>query len=189
MKKSGMILLGILIVLLLLGGSAVSAYNGLVRQNESIDGQWAQVENQMQRRYDLIPNLVNTVKGYAAHEEEVFTAIADARSRLAGASTTDDKVAAADQLEGALARLLVVVENYPQLQASEQFKALMDELTGTEGRLAVERMRFNELVKEYNARVKQFPMVLFARMLGFQERAYFQITEGAQMNPQVSFGD
>lgn len=177
----------ILAVVLLVGGWAVSTYNGLVRENEAIDGQWAQVENQMQRRYDLIPNLVNTVKGYAAHEQEVFTAIADARARLAGAPGTDEKVAAADELEGALARLLVVVENYPQLKADVQFKALMDELTGTESRLSVERMRFNEAVKNFNARVKQFPMVLIARMLGFEARAYFQVTEGAKVNPQVNF--
>jgi LemA protein len=186
-KKSALVLLVILGIVVLLGGWAVSSYNSLVKTNETINGQWAQVENQLQRRNDLIPNLVNTVKGYASHEEEVFTAIADARAKLAGAGSVDERAEAAGELQSAISRLLVVVENYPQLKADAQFRALMDELAGTENRLAVERGRFNELVKDFNAKVKQFPMVLFARIAGFSERAYFEVSPDAMTVPDVQF--
>lgn len=187
MKKTTLVLLVVVGVVALLGGWAMTSYNSLVKSNESINGQWAQVENQLQRRNDLIPNLVNTVKGYAAHEEKVFTAIADARAKLAGAKSVDDKAAAAGELQSAISRLLVVIENYPQLKADAQFRALMDELAGTENRLAVERGRFNEQVKEFNSKVKQFPMVLFARITGFSQRAYFEVSPGAKIAPDVKF--
>jgi len=165
----------------------VSTYNTLVKQEELIDSQWAQVENQLQRRYDLIPNLVNTVKGYAAHEEEVFTAIADARARLNQATTVDEKVEASNDLESGLGRLLVIVENYPELKADTQFIRLMDELSGTENRISVERMRFNEQVKEYNTKIRQFPTVLVAKIMGFETRPYFEILPGVGEAPSVEF--
>lgn len=155
--------------------------------DESVTGQWAQVENQLQRRYELIPNLVETAKGYAAHEEEVFTAIADARSRLAGAATPDEQVAAANQMESALARLLVVVENYPDLKADRQFIQLMDELAGTENRIAVERQRFNEMVRDYNIVIRRMPTAFIARLMGFSAKEYFEATPGAETAPQVEF--
>jgi LemA protein len=188
-NKTNVVLLAILAIVFLLGLSAVRSYNSLVTENEGIDGQWAQVENQLQRRNDLIPNLVATVKGYASHEEQVFTEIADARARLGGAGSIDERAEAAGELQGALSRLLVVVENYPQLKADVQFQQLMDNLAGTENRLAVERMRFNELVRDFNARIRQFPTVLFARMLGFQPRNYFEVPAEAQGVPQVNFGE
>lgn len=188
MKKTGLVLLVILGLIVLVAGWGISKYNALVRENEKIDGLWAQVENQLQRRNDLIPNLVNTVKGFAAHEEQIFADIANARAKLAGAGTIDERAEAAGELQGALGRLLVVVENYPTLKADAQFQALMDELTGTENRLATERMRFNEGVRVYNTMVKQFPMSLFARLVGFGERAYFEVPESAKGVPEVNFG-
>lgn len=187
MKKSirnGLIVLGVIV---LLGIWGASSYNSLVRDSEAIDGQWAQVENQLQRRNDLIPNLEATVKGYIQHEEGVFTAIANARAKLNQAATVDEKAKAAGELESALARLLVIVERYPELKADTQFQRLMDELAGTENRLAVERMRFNELVKVFNTRVKQFPMVIFARLAGFTPRTYFEVAPGAEEVPKINF--
>ena len=150
-----------------------STYNGLVKQNELIDGQWAQVENQLQRRHDLIPNLVSTVKGYAKHEEDVFTAIADARAKLNQASTVEERVEARNEVESALARLLVIVENYPELKADTQFNKLMDELSGAENRISVERLRFNEQVKAYNTKVKQFPTAVSYTHLDVYKRQVF----------------
>lgn len=188
MKKIGPVLLILLALVVVVAGWGISKYNTLVKENENINGLWAQVENQLQRRNDLIPNLVETVKGYASHEEQVFADIANARAKLAGAGTVDERAEAAGELQGALARLLVVVENYPTLKADVQFQALMDELTGTENRLATERMRFNEGVRVFNTTVKQFPMSLFARLVGFGERAYFEVPESAQGVPKVNFG-
>lgn len=187
MKKGYLVLLVIVGMLVLLAGWVGSTYNSLVRDNESVDGQWAQVENQLQRRNDLIPNLVATVKGYAQHEEDVFRAIADARAKLGQASTVDAKAQAAGELQSALSRLLVIVERYPELKADAQFQRLMDELAGTENRLAVERMRYNEIVRVYNAKVKQFPTVFIARMFGFGPRAYFEVAPGAEQVPKVDF--
>ncbi len=178
----------VLVVVVLVGGSMLSTYNRLVALNEDINGKWAQVENQLQRRYDLIPNLVATVKGYAAHEEKVISDVVEARAKLAGGGLTpDQRVAAAGQLESALARLLVVVEQYPNLKADAQFTRLMDELAGTENRLSVERMRYNESVREFNATVKKFPMMFFAGMFGFKEKPYFQVETAAKQAPKVSF--
>jgi LemA protein len=164
------------------------SYNRFTSQEEAIKGQWGQVENQLQRRNDLIPNLVETVKGYAAHEKEVFQAVADSRARLAGAQTPDQKIEAANQQTSALARLLAIVENYPQLKADAQFTRLMDELAGTENRIAVERMRYNERVQEYNTLRRQFPSNVTAKMFGFKEYPYFQAPPEAKQLPRVNFG-
>lgn len=186
MRKS-LIAAGILVIILVLvGGSLASTYNRLVVANEQVSSLWAQVENQLQRRWDLIPNLVETVRGYASHEREVFTSVAEARAKLAGATTPQERLEAANQLEGALARLLVIVERYPELKADRHFTQLMDELSGTENRLAVERQRFNERVRDYNAALKRFPTMFLARMFGFAERAYFQATGEAQGVPKVT---
>ena len=176
--------------LLLLVALSVSgcSYNTFTRQEEAINAQWAQVENQLQRRTDLIPNLVETVKGYATHEQDVFKAVADSRARMAGAKTTEDKIDAANAQSSALARLLLVVENYPQLKANEQFNRMMDELAGTENRIAVERMRYNERVQEYNTNRRQFPSNVTAGMFGFKEHALFTAPPDAQQVPKVNFG-
>src|SRR5712671_4329623 len=177
-----LILLG-LIALPLSGCS----YNKFVSQEEAIKAQWAQVENQLQRRNDLIPNLVETVKGYAAHEEGVYKDIADSRSRLLAAKSPDETIQAANQQSGALGRLLAVVENYPQLRANEQFNRLMDELSGTENRIAVERMRYNERIQEYNTARRRFPANLTASMFGFKEYPFFEAPAAAQEVPKVNF--
>lgn len=188
MKKTWIVLGIVGFVLLLGGGSCVSKYNQLVTLNESITAAWAQVENVLQRRNDLIPNLVNTVKGYASHEKEVFDHIADARAKLAGAQTINDKVKASSELDSALSRLLVVVENYPDLKANQNFLALQDELAGTENRIAVERQRYNEVVRAYNIIVKSFPMNLLAKFVGFEPKeVYFKAAEGAKEVPNVQF--
>jgi LemA protein len=163
------------------------SYNKFVSQEEGVKAQWAQVENQLQRRNDLIPNLVETVKGYAQHEESVYKDIADARSRLLAAKSPDESIAAANQQTSALGRLLAVVENYPQLKANEQFNRLMDELAGTENRLAVERMRYNEKVQEYDTSRRQFPGNLTAKMFGFKEYPFFQVPAEAKQVPKVNF--
>src|SRR5437868_15482176 len=164
------------------------SYNRFVSQEEAIKAQWAQVENQLQRRNDLIPNLVETTKAFATHEEAVYKDIADARSRLLAAKSPDETIAAANQQTSALGRLLAVVENYPQLKSNEQFNRLMDELAGTENRLAVERMRYNEVVQAYNTWRGQFPPNLTAKMFGFKEYPFFQAPAEAKAVPKVSFG-
>jgi len=175
---------GIALILILF---SVSRYNSLVNRSEEVDGAWAQVENVLQRRADLIPNLVETVKGFAAHEKEVIGQVADARAKLAGARGPQEKGAADAQLTSALSRLLVVVENYPNLKANENFIRLQDELAGTENRIAVERKRYNDAVREFNATIKRFPSNIFAGMFGFDSKEYFQAAEGAQKVPQVKF--
>ena len=164
------------------------SYNKFVSQEEAIKAQWAQVENQLQRRNDLIPNLVETTKGFAQHEESVYKDIADARSRLLAAKSPEETIAAANQQTSALGRLLAVVENYPQLKANEQFNRLMDELAGTENRLAVERMRYNERVQEYNTSRRQFPANLTAKVFSFKEYPFFQAPPDAKTVPKVNFG-
>jgi LemA protein len=163
------------------------SYNRFVGQEEAIKAQWAQVENQLQRRNDLIPNLVESVKGYAAHEEGVYKDIADARSRLLAAKTPEETIQAANQQTSALGRLLAVVENYPQLRANEQFNRLMDELAGTENRISVERMRYNERVQEYNTGRRQFPSNLTAKIFGFKEHPFFEAPAEAKQVPKVNF--
>jgi LemA protein len=163
------------------------AYNRFVTQEEAIKAQWAQVENQLQRRNDLIPNLVESVKGFAAHEEGIYKDIADARSRLLAARSPEETIQAANQQTSALGRLLAVVENYPQLKANEQFNRLMDELSGTENRIAVERMRYNERVQEYNTSRRRFPDNVTARLFGFNEYPFFEAPADAQQVPRVDF--
>jgi LemA protein len=164
------------------------SYNKFTTQEEGIKAQWAQVQNQLQRRNDLIPNLVETVKGYAAHEAGVFTAIADARSKLLGAKTPEETIQAANQQTSALGRLLAVVESYPQLKADQQFLRLQDELAGTENRLATERMRYNELVRDYNAQRNRFPSNITAKMFKFKEYPYWEVPAEAKQVPKVNFG-
>jgi LemA protein len=164
------------------------SYNRFVSQEEAIKTQWSQVQNQLQRRNDLIPNLVNTVKGYASHEREVIEAVAASRARLAGATTPADQIEAANEQSAALARLLVIVENYPQLKANESFNRLMDELAGTENRIATERMRYNERVQEYNTLRRQFPSNITAKVFGFDEQyPQFTAPPEAQKVPTVNF--
>jgi LemA protein len=163
------------------------SYNRFTTQEEAIKAQWGQVENQLQRRNDLIPNLVNTVKGYAQQERDVFQAVADARAKMAGATTPTDKIAAANEESSALSRLLVVVENYPQLKSNETFARLMDELAGTENRLSVERMRYNQRVQEYDTARRQFPSNITAKIFGFKEYPYFNAPASAEAAPKVDF--
>jgi LemA protein len=179
------------VVALVLAGAVVSSgcsYNRFVSQEEAIKAQWAQVENQLQRRNDLIPNLVETVKGFAQQERDILGQIAESRARLAGARTPEEKIEAANQQSAALARLLVIVENYPQLKSNETFMRLMDELAGTENRIAVERMRYNERVQEYNTARRQFPANITAALFGFKEYPLFKAPPEAQKVPSVTFG-
>jgi len=164
------------------------SYNRFVSQEEAVKTQWAQVENQLQRRNDLIPNLVESVKGYAQHEEGVFREIAEARSRLLAAKTPAESIDAANQQTSALGRLLAVVENYPQLKANEQFNRLMDELSGTENRIAVERMRYNERIQEYNTARRQFPANITAKIFNFKDYPLFEAPPEAKQVPKVNFG-
>jgi LemA protein len=163
------------------------SYNTFVSQEEAIKTQWAQVENQLQRRNDLIPNLVETTKGVAQQERDVFGQIAESRAKLAGATTPEQRMQAANEQSSALARLLVVVENYPQLRSNETFNRLMDELSGTENRLAVERMRYNERVQEYNTARRQFPSNITAGIFGFNEYPVFNAPPDAERVPNVDF--
>jgi LemA protein len=187
--RAVLIIIGILVVIgLIFGFSLIGTRNELVQQREAIRKQWADVDSALQRRADLIPNLVNTVKGYAKHEEGVFTAIANARAQMAGARTPQERIQANTQLDSALSRLLVVVENYPQLRANEQFNRLMDELAGTENRINVERRKYNEVVQRYNTNIQLFPKNIAASLFGFsREDAYFKADVGARTAPQVQF--
>lgn len=165
----------------------VGGYNSLVSQNEAVTAQWAQIESQLQRRFDLVPNLVETVKGVAKQETAVYTAIADARTRYAGATTPDERAKAASQYESALGRLLVITENYPVLQSAQSYKDLMVAIEGTENRLSVERKKYNDAVQVFDSRVKSFPTTIIAKMFGFGERAYFEVNDEAKINPKVQF--
>jgi LemA protein len=181
------VLAAVLLVALLAGGWCMSKYNGLVTQNEDIDKAWAQVQNVLQRRSDLIPNLVETVKGYAAHEKEVFEQVASARARLSGSASPAEAAAANAGLSSALGRLLAIAEAYPQLKANENFIRLQDELAGTENRIANERRTYNEVVRNYNVSLKRFPVNLLAGSFGFKEREYFEAAPGTQEAPKVKF--
>jgi LemA protein len=179
-------------VLLLAGMGACSKFvdvrNDLVTQREAVTASWSTVDVALQRRADLIPNLVETVKGFAAHETEVFKNIGDARAALGGARTPSEKIAANDQLSGALSRLLVISENYPQLRSNENFLRLQDELSGTENRIAVERRKYNETLQRYNTSIELFPNNIVAGMSGFTRNdAYFKTEPGARTNPKVQF--
>ena len=184
MKKSLIVLIVILAIIVLWG---FSGYNSLVTLNENADAQWAKVETQYQRRFDLIPNLVSSVQAVLNQEQEVFGALSDARARYSGASTPDERASAASQVESALSRLLVIVENYPVLQSSENVRDLMAQLEGTENRVSVERTRFNDVVRDYNTAIKRFPKNILASIMGFDERAYFEAVSGAEVAPTVNF--
>jgi len=186
--KTVLIIVGILILIIVIPYSYLKGtYNTLVTMDESVKGAWAQVENQLQRRYDLIPNYVETVKGYAAHEKEVFVKVTEARSKVAGAGSIDEKIQANNQLSSALSRLLVVVERYPELKANTNFIRLQDELAGTENRIAVERRRFNETVKVYNIKIRTFPTNIIAGMFGFEKATFFEVPKERQEAPKVKF--
>jgi LemA protein len=187
--KKGLVVIGIIIAaVVLMGIMLMSSYNNFVTLEENVDQSYAQIENQLQRRLDLIPNLVNTVKGYASHEKEVIASISDARARLAGAKTVEEEATANAELSGALSRLLVVVENYPNLKADQQFTQLMDELSGTENRISVARKDYNDQVAVYNKRIKQFPGAIIAGITGFDEKDYFTADPKAAEAPEVDFG-
>jgi LemA protein len=188
MKTGVIVLVVVAVVALLVGGTYVSSRNQMVTKNEAVKSAWAQVDVVLQRRADLIPNLVETVKGFAAQEQTVFHDIASARAALLGAQTPADKIAANGQLDGAIGRLLLIVENYPQLKSNENFLRLQDELAGTENRIAVERKRYNDTLQDYNTFLGLFPNNIFAGWAGFQRNnAYFTASESSREAPKVQF--
>src|ERR1700726_4244580 len=188
MTKALIAIAVLVIIVLIVFGQYVTVKNTLVAKNEAVKSAWSQVDIVLQRRSDLIPNLVETVKGYAKQEQTVFGDIAKARSALLSAGTPQEKIAANGQLDGAIGRLLLIVENYPQLKSNENFLRLQDELAGTENRIAVERKRYNDTLKDYNIYVQQFPNSVFASSLGFKPNtAYFAATEGSREVPKVNF--
>lgn len=187
MKKGTVILIAVIAVIAIIAFSCVGTYNSLVAQRENVDTQYSAIDTQLQRRIDLIPNIVNTVKGYAAHESEVFGAVSDARARLAGASTKEEAAEADSELTSAVSRLLMIAENYPDLKADTQFTALTDELAGTENRIAVARKDYNDAAKTYNTQIKTFPKVIIANLFGFEKAEYFEAADGAKSAPQVNF--
>ncbi len=189
MGKGLIVLVVLVVIVLAVFGQYVGVRNNLVAKDQAVKAAWSQVDIVLQRRADLIPNLVETVKGYAAQEVTVFGDIAKARSALLSAQTPSDKIAANGQLDGAIGRLLLVVENYPQLKSNENFLRLQDELAGTENRIAVERKRYNDTLQDYNTYVLQFPNNLYAGYAGFKQNpAYFQATEASRVAPKVDFG-
>ncbi len=187
MKKSTIVWIVIAVVVLVAIFNAVGTYNSMVSSETNVESKFSQIDNNLQRRADLIPNLVSTVKGYASHEKEVLQNIADARSKLVGAQTPAQKAEADTQLSGALSRLLVVVENYPNLKADTQFTRLMDELSGTENRIAVARKDYNDAVQAYNVKIRRFPGSLYASLFGFKEKEFFKSAPGAEKVPEVKF--
>ena len=188
MKKLLIFIVVLAVLAAVFGNMYVSARNEMVRKNESVNAAWSQVDVVLQRRADLIPNLVETVKGFAAHEQTVFADIANARAALLGAKTPADRIAANGQLDGALGRLLALSENYPQLKSNENFLQLQDELAGTENRIAVERRRYNESVQDYNTYLGLFPNSIFAAWAGFhRDEAYFKASEASREVPKVQF--
>jgi LemA protein len=186
-KKSLGWIIGILVVLLIFFTAFISIGNSFVRKEEAVNNNWAEVDNQLQRRSDLIPNLVQTVKGYTKHEQAAIAEVTDARSKLAGAATPETKMQANNQLDQALSRLLVVVENYPNLKASEQFTNLQYELAGSENRLAVARKRYNDAVREYNVSIRVFPRSIVAAMKGLTAKQMWEASPQARQTPKVEF--
>ncbi|MDD4318948.1 MAG: LemA family protein [Candidatus Peribacteraceae bacterium] len=185
--KTRSILIGVGIVVVAILAWAWSGYNGLIGAREGVDASWAQVQTTYQRRFDLVPNLVSTVRGAAAFEQQTFTAITQARSAWQGAQTREQQISAAQGLDGALARLLVTVENYPQLQATQAFRDLMTQLEGTENRISTARRDYNETVRGYNIRVKRFPTNVLAGTFGFEPAELFESAQGAETAPAVNF--
>ena len=197
MKKGWVILIAVVVILLLIVGKVVGIYNNLVTLQEGVNQSWAQVSNQYQRRADLIPNLVETVRGYAKHESQTLEAVIQARANATGLNVTPEVLndpqafTKFQQVQGeigsALSRLMAVVENYPNLKANENFLSLQSQLEGTENRITVERQRFNETVQTYNTRIRHFPTNIFAGMFGFEKKLYFEAQKGAEVAPKVSF--
>lgn len=186
--KAFFIVLAVLVLILLASYSFLKGtYNSFVTLDEAVKAAWAQVDNQLQRRYDLIPNLVETVKGFAAQEQKVFIEVTKARAQAGSARTVPEKIEANNELTSALSRLLVVVERYPELKSNENFLRLQDELAGTENRIAVERRRYNEAVRAYNVKIRSFPANLLAGLFGFEKQAFFEVPEAAKAAPQVRF--
>ncbi|MGF7535703.1 LemA family protein [Bacillus mexicanus] len=185
MKK---VLISAGIIAVLVGGYGAISYNGMVTKEEDVDNKWSQVDNQLKRRADLIPNLVETVKGYAKHEEEAIDSVTEARAKLSGASSQSEKMKADQELTSSLNRLMVVVENYPNLKANENFKDLMTSLEGTENRIAVARKDYNDKVTTYNKVIKKFPKNIFANLFGFDKKEYFEVNETDKETPKVDFG-
>lgn len=183
-NKNGVIVIAIIVIILIM---FASTYNRLARMDENVNGKWAQVENVLKRRADLIPNLVNTVKGYAQHESEVLLGITEARSKFESAQTPEEYAQANEQLNTSLTRLYAVAENYPELKANESFIRLQDELAGTENRISTERRRYNEAVEKYNTTIRRFPTNIVAKMFGFDKREYFEINPEDEKVPEVNF--
>lgn len=185
MKNSKLVIIIIIITAVI---SIFASYNNLVSLDENVNSKWSQIENQLQRRADLIPNLVNTVKGYAAHEESILTEVSQARSKLIGAGSISEKAEADANLSGALSRLLAISESYPELKADANFRQLSDELAGTENRIATARMDYNNAVQTYNSKIRRFPTSIIARISGFEKKEYFKAEEGSHKVPEVDFG-
>ena len=190
MKNKKSLTVGIIVAVIVIAliGSIVGSYNNLVKLRENVTSAQSVVETQLQRRADLIPNLVNTVKGYASHEEDVFTAVADARTALSGAKTVDELNSAQSQLDSAVSRLLAIAESYPDLKANENFINLQDELAGTENRISVARQDYNDAAKEYNTKIQSFPALIIAGLFHFEKADYFTATAEAATVPAVDFG-
>lgn len=188
--KNGILpaVIAIVVILAVVALFIFGSYNGLVGAEENVNSKWSQIDNQLQRRSDLIPNLVNTVKGYAAHEQNIFTEVTKAREKLIGAGSVAEKARADAELSGALSRLLAIAENYPNLKADANFRQLADELAGTENRIAVARMDYNNAVQAYNSKIRRFPTVIIAGIFGFEKKDYFKAEEGAREVPKVDFG-
>ncbi|EIA18872.1 lemA protein [Listeria fleischmannii 1991] len=187
MKNSWKVIIGIAIVVLVLGIPFITTYNSLNKKENEVDAQWANVESKLQRRYDLIPNLVNAVKGSMTQEKEVFGQIAEARTAVSKAGTQNEQIKAANQMDQAVTRLIATVENYPELKSSDNVTRLMDELAGSENRISVERDKYNDAVRAYNTKVKSAPTSFVAGMLGFEAKPYFKAVEGADKAPEVNF--
>lgn len=187
MKKSNMGLIIVIAIVILIGIIIMSSYNGIVSLSEDVDSKYATIDTYLQRRADLIPNLVSTVKGYTQHEESIIDSITEAREKMTSAKTVTEKAEANDELTSALNNLMIVVENYPDLKASTNFTQLSDELSGTENRIAVARRDYNEAVKTYNLSIKKFPNSILAGMFGFENATYFEASESSKDVPNVSF--
>jgi len=189
LKNALKILIVLVVLLAVIALPLLTSYNSLVAAEETVNSAWSQVENQLQRRTDLIPNLVNTVKGYASHEETVFTEVTKAREKLIAAGTVAEKAEADQELSSAVSRLLAIAENYPELKADANFRQLADELAGTENRIATARMDYNNAVQAYNTKIRKFPTVIIAKIFGFEPKEYFKAEENANKVPTVDFGN
>lgn len=189
MKKGLIVIIAIGVIIALIGGMVISKYNQLVVLDEEVNMSLSQIDNQLQRRNDLIPNLVESVKAFAKQEKEIFESVANARAAMMSAGTVEQKDAASAELTGSLSRLIAISESYPELKSDENFRQLSDELAGTENRIATARMDYNTVARQYNSIAKRFPMNMFAKMLGFENAEYFEASEGAEQVPTVDFGN